>query len=63
MKVSNTLFALTFITSAVGGAGGVRGIEGHTVSYCFKSLVTRFVDALKEIRSHDNIVIYILLRY
>lgn len=46
------------MTSAVGGAGGVKGIEGHTVSYCFKSLVTRFVDALKEIRTHDNIVNY-----
>jgi len=51
------------MTSAVGGAGGVKGIEGHTVSYCFKSLVTRFVDALKEIRTHENIVNYMLFMY
>lgn len=37
---------------AVGGSGGVRGIEGHVVSHCFKPLVTRFVEALKEIREN-----------
>lgn len=30
----------------------MRGIEGHVVSHCFKPLVTRFVEALKEIREN-----------
>ncbi|XP_066154738.1 protein unc-80 homolog isoform X3 [Euwallacea fornicatus] len=46
----------------VGGAGGIRGIEGHTVNYCFKPLVTRFVETLKEIRSADNIGLYCEIR-
>ncbi|KAL1497693.1 hypothetical protein ABEB36_008611 [Hypothenemus hampei] len=43
----------------VGGlGGGIRGIEAHLVNHCFKPLVTRFVDAQKDIRSPDNMGLY-----
>ncbi|XP_030758641.1 protein unc-80 homolog isoform X4 [Sitophilus oryzae] len=46
----------------LGGTAGVRGIESHVVSHCFKPLVTRFVEASKEIRSHDNMSLYCEIR-
>ncbi|CAH1135888.1 unnamed protein product [Ceutorhynchus assimilis] len=52
----------TSLLSPLGGTSGVRGVEGHVVSHCFKPLVTRFVEALKEIRSPDNIGLYCEIR-
>ncbi|KAF7271721.1 hypothetical protein GWI33_015431 [Rhynchophorus ferrugineus] len=46
----------------VGGTGGVRGIESHIVSHCFKPLVTRFVEASKEIRAPENLSLYCEIR-
>ncbi|KAH1025785.1 hypothetical protein HUJ05_010443 [Dendroctonus ponderosae] len=46
----------------VGGAGGIRGVEGHVINHCFKPLVSRFVDALKEIRAPENIGLFCEIR-
>lgn len=40
-----------------GGSGGcIRGIEGQIVSHIFKPLVTRFINATRDMKIHDNYV-------
>ncbi|GLG97294.1 Protein unc-80 homolog [Gryllus bimaculatus] len=40
------------------GGGGSRGVEGQIIACVFKSLVTRFVGSLKELKSQENISLY-----
>ncbi|XP_060527222.1 protein unc-80 homolog isoform X3 [Cylas formicarius] len=48
---------------SVGGVGGgTRGVEGQVVTHCLKPLVTRFVRAMKEIKSPENMGLYCEIR-
>ncbi|XP_035727928.1 protein unc-80 homolog isoform X9 [Vespa mandarinia] len=44
------------------GSHGVRGIEGQIMNCVFKTLVTRFVNSTKELKSQENIGVYCDLR-
>lgn len=46
------------------GLGGhnTRGIEGHIFNCVFKTLVTRFVKMMKDLKSQENISLYCDLR-
>ena len=52
--------------ASMGGAGP-RGIEGQVIACCFKGLVTRFAKVHKELKLHDNTLLYgdvrLLTRY
>lgn len=39
-----------------GGGGGIKGVEGAIISHVFKPLVTRFVEAIKELKMPDSVV-------
>lgn len=63
-SVSATASALASATaaSATASYGGVsyggRNIEGQIMGCVFKTLVSRFVKSLKELKSQENITIY-----
>ncbi|XP_066993860.2 protein unc-80 homolog [Anabrus simplex] len=40
------------------GGGGSRGIEGQFIANVFKTLVTRFVKSLKELKAQENMALY-----
>ncbi|XP_050309913.1 protein unc-80 homolog isoform X2 [Anthonomus grandis grandis] len=52
----------TSLLSPLSGGSGVRGTEAHVITYAFKPLVTRYVEALKDIRSSENIGLYCEIR-
>jgi protein unc-80 len=55
MSAGQTGYANNFGAS-LGGAGG-RGVEGQILSCVFKSLITRLVNCMKEIKTQEHLVI------
>jgi len=54
MSAGQTGYANNFGAS-LGGAGG-RGVEGQILSCVFKSLITRLVNCMKEIKTQEHLV-------